>query len=256
MSVLAIGRRGHRLEGRPQAQELHFGDSLLLVAHQAELDHLREDPNLVLVDTRSMPFIGRTKALWVVGLVAMIAATAASGLLEPAFVIPLAAVLAIVTRCVNMREAYEAIDWRTLVVVGGMIPFGTALSVTGTDTALAKAVIDTFHGAGPTVLLGGACAMVLIMTQLIGNAAVAVIFAPVCYSLATASGSDPVPFLLGGAICASASFMSPVAHESNILVMAPGGYAFKDYTRLGTPLAMISWAITVFVLPLIYPLSG
>ena len=256
LSVLAIGRRGQRLEGRPQTQELRFGDALLLVAHRAEIDHLRKDPNLVLVDTRSMPFTGRTKALWVVGLVGMIAATSASGRLEPAFVIPLAAVLAIVTRCVSMREAYEAIDWRTLVVVGGMIPFGTALSVTGTDMALANAVIETFHGAGPQMLLAGTCALVLLMTQLIGNAAVAVIFAPICFSLANASGSNPVPFLLGAAICASASFMTPVAHESTILVMGPGGYSFRDYTRLGTPLAILTWAVTVFVLPLIYPLSG
>jgi di/tricarboxylate transporter len=255
LSVLAIGRRGHRLEGRPQAQELKFGDALLLVAHQQEIEHLRGDPNLVLVESRSMPFIGRTKALWVTGLVAMIAVTSAAGWLQPAFVIPLAAVLAIATGCVNMREAYEAIDWRTLVVVAGMIPFGAALEVTGTDETLAQAVIETFRGAGPQVLLAGVMALVLLMTQLIGNAAVAVIFAPVCYNLALAAGADPKAFLLGAAMCASASFMTPVAHESTILVMGPGGYSFKDYTKLGTPLAVITWIVTVFVLPLIYPLT-
>jgi di/tricarboxylate transporter len=190
-----------------------------------------------------------------VALVAMIAATSASGLLEPAFVIPLAAVLAVATRCLSMREAYEAIDWRTLVVVGGMIPFGTALAVTGTDEVLAGAVNGAMGGAGPQMLLAGTTAIVLLMTQLIGNAAVAVIFAPVCYNLAVASGSDPVPFLLGAAMCASASFMTPVAHESTILVMGPGGYSFKDYTKLGTPLALITWIVTVFVLPIVYPLT-
>lgn len=255
LSVLAIGRRGQKLEGRPQSQKLMFGDSLLLVAHQQEIEHLRNDPNLVFADTHSMPFIGRTKALWVVGLVALIAVTSAMGLLEPAFVIPLAAVLTIVTRCVSMREAYESIDWRTLVVVGGMIPFGTALKVTGSDIALANAVTQAFSGAGPQVLLGGTLLIVLLLTQLIGNATVAVIFAPVCYNLALAAGADPMPFLLGTAICASASFMTPVAHESTILVMGPGGYAFKDYTRLGTPLALITWIITVFCVPFFYPLT-
>jgi len=255
LSVLAIGRRGQRLEGRPQSQELRFGDSLLLVAHQQEIEHLRNDPNLVLADTHSMPFIGRTKALWVVGLVAMIAITSATGLLEPEFVIPLAAVLTIVTRCVSMREAYEAIDWRTIVVVGGMIPFGTALKVTGTDVSLANAVIHAFSGAGPQVLFAGALMLVLLLTQLIGNATVAVIFAPVCYNLAVAAHADPMPFLLGTAICASASFMTPIAHESTILVMGPGGYAFKDYTKLGTPLALITWIVTVICVPFFYPLT-
>jgi len=164
-------------------------------------------------------------------------------------------VLAIAAGCVNMREAYEAIDWRTLVVVAGMIPFGTALEVTGTDHALADGVIATFHGAGPQVLLAGVMALVLMATQLIGNAAVAVIFAPVCYNLALAADADPKAFLLGAAMCASASFMTPVAHECTILVMGPGGYTFKDYLKLGTPLAVITWAVTVFVLPLIYPLT-
>ena len=81
------------------------------------------------------------------------------------------------------------------------------------------------------------------------------IFAPVCYNLALAAGADPTPFLLGTAICASASFMTPVAHESTILVMGPGGYAFKDYTRLGTPLALITWIISVFAVPFFYPLT-
>ena len=250
LSVLAIGRRGHRLEGRPQAQRLKFGDSLLLVAHQAEVTRLRNDPNLVLADTHSMPYMGRAKALLVMGLVAMIAITSASNFLEPAFAIPLAAVLAVMSGCISMRESYEAVDWKTIVVVGGMIPFGTALAVTGTDQLLAEAVLTTFDGLGPRTLLAGTMALVLVMTQLIGNAAVAVIFGPVCYNLAVAAGAEPMPFMLGTAICASASFMTPVAHESTIIVMGPGGYSFRDYAKLGTPLTVITWLVTVFALPL------
>jgi di/tricarboxylate transporter len=254
LSVLAIGRRGHRLHGRPQTQRLKFGDALLLVAHQAEVARLRTDPNLVLADTHSMPYMGRAKALLVMGLVAMIALTSASDLLEPAFAIPLAAMLAVLTGCIHLREAYESIDWKTIVVVGGMIPYGLALEATGTDQSLARAVLDTFHGLGPQSLLAGTMALVLIMTQLIGNAAVAVIFAPICYNLALAAGADPMPFMLGAAICASASFMTPVAHESTIIVMGPGGYAFRDYARLGTPLVLITWLVVVFFLPWVYPL--
>lgn len=255
LSILAIGRRGEVLHGRLHAQELETGDSLLLVAHATQMDRLREDPDLVVLESYRRPPIGRQRALIVLGLLVSIALFSATGLLSPAVVIPAAAVTAILTRCISLRGAYEAIDLRTLVILGGMIPYGIALEETGTAAALARWVGTALEGAGPHVLLAVLLLAVVVFTQLIENAAVAIIFAPVAYELAVTAGADPLPFLLGTAICTSSSFMTPVAHESTILVMAPGRYAFRDYLRVGTPLAFITWAVTVLVLPRIYPLT-
>ncbi|RPJ40219.1 MAG: hypothetical protein EHM19_14025 [Candidatus Latescibacterota bacterium] len=94
------------------------------------------------------------------------------------------------------------------------------------------------------------------MTQLIENAAVAILLSPVAYELALSSGANPKPFLLGVAICVSAAFMTPIAHESTILVMGPGQYRFRDYLLVGTPCALIVWLVTATFLPLVFPLTG
>jgi di/tricarboxylate transporter len=191
----------------------------------------------------------------VIGLLAAVAGLSAAEVLEPAFAIVAAAVVAILLRCVTTRQAYEAIDWKTLVVVGGMIPFSVAMEVTGSDRALAEGIVALFQDAGPQVLFAGLLLAVLLGTQVLGNATVAVLIGPLAWRLAEAAGADPKPFLIGAALCTSASFMMPVAHEATLLVMGPGGYRGRDYLRFGLPFALITWAVTVAVLPWFYPLT-
>ncbi len=254
LSVLAVGRHGRPLTGSPTAHKLHFGDSLLLVGHAAEIARLRRNPNLLLLESRHLPPFGIGKAALSLALLGFVAASAASGLLEPGFAVVLAAVLAILCRLVGIREAYESFDLQALVVVGAMIPYGFALEKTGTAHDLAMWVTGSFASLGPHALLAALLLLTLLVTQVIENAAAAIILAPVGYELALSSGANPMPFLLGVAICTSAAFMTPVAHESTLLVMGPGGYRFRDYLRLGTPLAVITWLVTVAVLPWLYPL--
>jgi di/tricarboxylate transporter len=182
--------------------------------------------------------------------------TCATGLLPPAVAIPAAAMAAILTGCVGMRSAYEAIDLQALCIVGAMIPFGEALQKTGTAELLARAVAGTVPGDSPFVLLAALLLLAVLLTQLIENAAVAVILSPIAYQLAVAANADPLPFLLGVAICVSTAFMTPMAHESTILVMGPGRYRFRDYLVLGTPFALLTWLVTCIAVPLLHPLRG
>jgi di/tricarboxylate transporter len=254
LSVLAIGRQGRPLHGRPLEQELRFGDSLLLVGHEQEIRRLRWNPNFLLLESRTLPVVGRVKPLLTVGLMVMIAVCAATKLLAPAVVIPLAAMIAVLAGCVGMRQAYEAIDWMAIVVVGAMIPYGVALEETGTARLLAASVTEVFRPFGSQALFAAVLFVTVALTQLIENAAVAIIFSPVALELALSAGANPKPFLLGIAICVSSAFMTPVAHESTILVMGPGRYEFRHYLKLGTPFALLTWLITTLLLPLIYPL--
>lgn len=255
VSVLAVARQGEPLAGRPLQQQLRFGDSLLLVGHESEIDRLRMDPNLLVLEARPVPHVGRGKAWLTLGLLGAIVVVSATRLLPPSVVILAAAVIAVLARTIGAREAYRSLDMQALVVVGAMIGYGHALETTGTARLVAEAAASTMHGFGPHAMFAALLLLTVVLTQLIENAAVAIILAPVGYELAVAAQANPMPFLLGVAICTSSAFMTPVAHESTILVMAPGRYRFADYLRLGTPLALIVWGVTTLVLPIFYPLQ-
>ncbi|MEC8252657.1 MAG: SLC13 family permease [Planctomycetota bacterium] len=255
VSPLAISRRGRSLRDRPLAVSLKGGDSLLLVGHEAELQRLRRNPNLLLLESQLLPTSGKRKAAVVLGVMAAMVMTSATGLLEPAVAIPFAAMLAVLTGCVGMRRAYETVDLQALVIVGAMIPFGEALQVTGTAQWVAESMAGWFEGMSPRALRGALLLRAVLMTQLIENAAVAVVLAPIAFALAQAANCNPAPFLLGVAICVSSAFMTPVAHESTILVMGPGRYRFRDYVILGGPFAALTWLVTTITLPWFVPLK-
>lgn len=254
VSPLAISRAGRSIRERPLAEPLKSGDSLLLVGHEAELQRLRHNPNLLLLESRPLPTARRRHAVIVLAIMAAMVLSSAFGVLSPTVAIPFAAMAAILTGTVGMRSAYEAIDLPALVIVGAMIPFGDALQVTGTARSVAEALAGQFAGGHPQVLLALLLLLAVLLTQLIENAAVAVVLAPVAYALAEASGCRPGAFLLGVAICVSSAFVTPVAHESTILVMGPGRYRFRDYVVLGGPFALLTWLVTTLTLPLWVPL--
>jgi di/tricarboxylate transporter len=254
VSPLAISRAGRSLKERPLTVPLRSGDSLLLVGHEQEIQRLRRNRNLLLLESRPLPSVGRLKAFLVLGIMATMVLSCALGLLQPAIAIPMAAMAAILSRSVGMRTAYESMDLQALVIVGAMIPFGEALATTGTAQWIADHVAAGLDGSSPQLLLGVLLLLAVLLTQLIENSAVAVILAPIAYELAVASGCDPKPFLLGVAICVSTAFMTPMAHESTILVMGPGRYRFADYLRLGTPFALLTWLVTTVAVPWFHPL--
>jgi di/tricarboxylate transporter len=249
VSPLAISRAGRSLRERPLAEPLRAGDSLLLIGHEAEIQRLRRNRNLLLLESRPLPSVGRAPAFVVLALMAAMVVCCATGLLPPAVAIPAAAMAAVLTGCVGMRTAYESLDLQALVIVGAMIPFGDALVSTGTAQALADVVAGAFAGSSPALLLAIVLLLAVLLTQVVENAAVAVILAPIAYELAIAGGARPEPFLLGVAICVSAAFLTPMAHESTVLVMGPGRYRFADYLRFGVPFALLTWAVTALVIP-------
>lgn len=257
ISPLAISRAGRSIRERPLAEPLRSGDSLLFVGHEAELDRLKKyNRDLLVLESQPVPSNARGQAYAVIALMAAMVLAGATGLLPPAVAVPAAALIAVLTRLVGMTGAYEAIDLQSLVIVGAMIPFGTALQTTGAAQWVATQLAESFAGSSPQLLLMAILLLAVLLTQLIENAAVAVILAPLAYELALASGCHPEPFLLGVAICVSSAFVTPVAHESTILVMGPGRYRFRDYTVLGAPFAVLTWLVTSMVLPWLWPLRG
>jgi di/tricarboxylate transporter len=252
-TVMGISRHGRTIQERPMATPLEFGDSLLLLGHIAGMDRLRRNPNLILLGHQAFPPLRKRKAAVTLALLAGVMLTAVTGILSPAISIPAAALLAILLGCVKARDAYSAVDWQALVTVAGMIPFGLALENTGAAEQVAHAVVVLLAGSHPLLLMGALLFLAVTLTQLIENAAVAIIVAPLAYQVARETGLDPKPFMVGLAVCVSAAFCTPVAHESTILVMGPGRYQFKHYLLVGSAMAFLTWLLATLVTPLVWP---
>lgn len=252
-TVMGVSRHGKTIRDRPMATRLQFGDSLLLLGHVSGMERLERNRNLLLVGHSHFPALGKSKALITMLLMLGVVLSAVLGILTPAISIPLAAMLVLLLRYVKVKDAYAAVDWQAVVTVAGMIPFGLALEKTGAAADLAHATIGALRGVGPMAVLGALLALAVVLTQLIENAAVAIILAPVAFRMATETGLDPKPFLIGLAICVSSAFCTPVAHESTILVMGPGRYEFKHYLQVGGALALLTWLIASLLTPVVWP---
>jgi di/tricarboxylate transporter len=255
VTVLGIERRGQRLTDRVMSTPLAHGDVVLLLGRAEDVERLGATRDLVVLEERTFPAIGTAKASIVVGLMGAVIASSIAGLLPPTISIPLAATLAILFGCISARAAYLAIDWPTLVILGGMIPFGLALEESGAAELIAALVVGGLPSTPPMVPLGALLLIAIVLTQIIENAAVAIIIAPIAFQVAQISGFDAKAVMIPLAVCISAGFATPVAHESTILVMGSGAYKFKDYARIGGVLALITWVVAVLVTPLIWPLT-
>ncbi len=252
-TVMGISRRGKTTFLKPMATPLQFGDSLLLLGHVAGVARLEHNRNLIMLDKKSFPPLGKRKALVVVALLAGMIGTAMTGLLSPAISIPLVAMLAVLFRCVRVPELYRAVDWPSVVTVAGMIPFGLALEKSGAAEAIAQMMGSSLPSSSPMLVLGAILLLAIVLTQIIENAAVAIILTPIAYRVSLEAGVDPKPFMVALAICVSAGFCTPVAHESTILVAGPGRYQFKHYLQIGGAMAGLTWLLATWITPLVWP---
>jgi di/tricarboxylate transporter len=251
-SVLGISRHGQTIQERPSATRLEYGDSLLLLGHNSNLERLGRNPNLILLSQSPFPTMAKDKAVITMLLLLGIIVMAVTNILTPAISIPLAAMAALLLGCVKLSDTYKSVNWPAIATVGGMISLGLALEKTGAAEALAHAIVTGFQWAGPISIFCALLAFTVALTQLIENAAVAIILAPIAYQIAHESHVDPKPFMVGLAICISTSFCTPVAHETTMLVMGPGRYRFKNYLSIGSGMAVIAWLLVTFVTPKIW----
>ena len=164
-----------------------------------------------------------------------------------------AAVLMALTGCVTMDEGYRAIDWKTLVLIGGMIPMAVALERVGLVDTGAGYLADSLGIYGPRVVLAGLFLLTALFTQILSNTATTVVIAPVALTIAQSMNVEPHAFLMAVAVAASMGFASPLATPSNTLVMAAGNYRFGDYARIGIPLIILSFLASVLMLPFLFP---
>ncbi len=255
LELIAVWRSGRAIRSDLDRLQLQFGDALLLIGPRKKLAVFGDDPDFLTLtpigtsppDTRRAPLA----SLIMLGVVGSVV----TGALRIEIAAIVGASLMVLTRCLNMEQAYRAIDWRAVFLIAGMLPLGIAMQETGTAQYLAGQVMEALGDFGPWPVIMGLYIVTAIGTMIVPTAALVVLMAPIVLSASADMGIAPQTAMMAIAMAASASFTSPISHPANILVMGPGGYSFSDYLKLGIPLTVIVFIVVMLLLPLFWPLQ-
>jgi di/tricarboxylate transporter len=252
-AVLGIHRSGHLVEGRLGTEKVRVGDTLILVSDPGFRDRWRDRADFLLVaEVDGTPPVATSKAWIPVGLLVAVVVLAATGIfpiLEGALV---AAVLLVASRVLTPLEARRAIDIEVIVVIASAFGLAAAMEASGLASTVATGLVEVFGGFGERGVLLGLVLATMILTELVTNNAAALLMLPVAVGAATASGLDPRGAAIAVAVSASASFLSPIGYQTNMMVYGPGGYRFSDYARLGWILSLIVIVSTVLLVPVLW----
>ena len=252
LTVLALWREGTIIRDALAEIPLRFGDALLVHGLQTRVELLRRDPDfLVLIENSAGPESPR-HAWLAVGLTLAAVALAATNVLPIAEAAFGAATLMVLFNCLTMDDAYDAIEWRTIFLIAGMIPLGLAMGTTGAAAVVGQSLVNLVGGLGPLAAAGGIFVATTVLAQVMGGQATAVVLAPVAIAAARTIGADPRGLAMAVAMGCSTAFLTPFAHPSNLLVMGPAGYNVRHYARVGLPLTLVLFVVLLVVLALVW----
>jgi di/tricarboxylate transporter len=259
INVLSARRGRQRLELDFAGTELLAGDILLVAGAWNDLERLagpRRDLVLLEIPAEASERTWHgNQAPWAVLITLAMVGLMVSQLTSNLVAVMLAALAMVMTRCVAMEEVYRSMNWQSLVLIAGMLPLADALQQTGGTALIVDGLTGAFVDLGPRVILLGLFLLTSLLSQFISNTATTVLIAPIALSLALDLGYAPAPFMMTVAIAASTAFATPVASPVNTLILAPGQYRFSDFLKLGVPLQLLALAVTILLVPLIFPLN-
>jgi di/tricarboxylate transporter len=253
LTVLAIYRHGQSLREQVSDTVLRVGDLLLVQGEEARIQALRAQPGLSLLGEVSEPLYHPRKGLLTIALFGAAVIIGAVGLVPLSIAFLSAAVLTILMRCISVERAYEFVDWRLLVLIGGMTAFGTAMEKTGAAAYLAGLIVQSFAPFGILAILGGFFVLTIVLTQPMSNAAAALVVLPVAISAAQQLGANERTFAIGIMLAASVSFITPF-EPSCILVYGPGKYRFGDFVKVGLGLTAVLTVTVLLLIQFFWPL--
>ena len=254
MTLVAVARRGKRIDESPRDVVLQAGDTLLLeCSPQLDINTEQLSSQLQFFDSGQVPNIGKKTLISTTIMLLMIALSALNviPLLQCAF---LAAMAMLLFRCCNVDQAMKSINWNILMVFAGSVVLGTAIQKTGIAEQLAFGILDVC-GSNPIIVMTAICLVGTFITEFISNTAAGAMFFPIMYEAAEKLGYEPYPFLIALMISVSSSFATPIGSPTHMLVYAPGGYRFSDFMRIGLLMNFIILAANIFIVNIIYPLT-
>jgi di/tricarboxylate transporter len=253
-NLLAVSRQGRPMRSRLRDVRLRPGDVLLLQGMAQDMAPALPALGLFPLAERELRLTRPSGGPWAMGLFVAGVAAATFGLAPVHISLTAAAAGMVLARVLSLREAYESIEWPVIVLLGAMFPVGEALETSGGAATVADALMAATGAGGPVLALTVLLVGTMILSNVINNAAAALIMAPIALRVAAGFGAPMDPFLMAVCVGCSTPFLTPIGHQSNTLVMGPGGYRFGDYWRLGLPLSVLVPLAAVPLILVFWPL--
>ena len=255
--ILAIRRDGSIIRKKVAHIILHTYDTLLIYGRRKQIDKLAINGDFILLGEVQAELV--KSRYWWVSILAIISTIilAAFGILPILKGAIISAVILLMFNIISPNEAYQSIHWQVIILIAALIPLGIVIESTGTATFIGELISNTVVGFStdiqPYILLGLIYLITMILTEVSSNTATAIIMTPIVMAVTNQIGIDPRPFIFAVCFAASASFITPVGYQTNLMVYGPGGYKFSDFIKVGMPLSIIFWLLAILLIPIIWP---
>ena len=256
--ILAIRREGTIVREKIAHVVLSAYDTLLVYGPKSKVNELSKTNEFVVLGEVDAEL--RKQRFWWMTIVVIIGtiALAAFGFMPIVKSAMLGVVILLALKILTPQESYQSINWQVIILISALIPVGIVIQKTGTAGWIAGLISSATESVPsewqPRVLLALIYLITIFLTEISSNAATAIIMTPISIAVAQQMGFDPRAFVFAVAFAASASFITPVGYQTNLMVYGPGGYKFSDYIRVGFPLAFIFWIMAIFILPILWPI--
>ncbi|SFO74469.1 Di-and tricarboxylate transporter [Ectopseudomonas composti] len=254
INLLAISRQSHRSIKRLRSTLIQSGDVLLMQGSAEDIGEFASDYDCVPLAERAINIPDPRQANLALGIMILAIVAAAFGLLSTAIAFAGGVLSYMLLRLVPLRAVYESIDWPVIVLLGALIPVAGAMSTTGAADLLARVLMETLAQGNAVITLGLLLIVTMTLSDFMNNAATAAVMCPIALSAASQLGVSPDALLMAVAIGASCSFLTPIGHQNNTLILSPGGFRFGDYWRLGLPLEILVALVSIPLLLWVWPL--
>ena len=256
ITLLGVSRRGRSIKERVRKATIVEGDVLLLLGPTDAIPDVVHWLGCLPLAERGLQLVQRRQTWLTVSIFAVAILAASLRLVYLPVALGVAAGLMVLLNIVPPRQIYESVEWPVIVLLGSMIPIGTALETTGGAQLIAEGIVSLARDLSPALVLALLMVITMTLSDVMNNVATAVMAAPVAVDIAVRLQVSPDPFLMGVAVAASCAFLTPIGHKNNTLILGPGGYRFGDYWRMGLPLEILVIAVSVPTLLVVWPLTG
>lgn len=254
IAVLAVHRQDENTQGNLDDFQLQFGDVMLVEGTPNQIKRFADNGELISLNAVQERAYRRDKAPIAIIATLAVMLLAAFGVMAIEGLAIIAAVTVLATRCLDVEDAYKAVDWKILSLIFGMLAIAIAMDKVGLVSLMVGNVMGWLPWAGPLLMLSLIYLLTSVLTEMLSNNAVAVLVTPLAIGLAQHLGVDPRPFVVAVMFAASASFATPIGYQTNTFVYNAGGYRFTDFMKVGIPLNLLLWGVATLVIPLFWPL--
>lgn len=254
VTLVGVSRQGKRITDRVRKMEILPGDVLLLLGDSETLEETILWMGCLPLAGADVAVLQRGKGAMAAGVFGCAVLLASFGIVYLPVALAAAVVVLIVGGIVPIRKLYDSVEWPVIVLLGSMIPIGTAMESVGGATLVAEFIVKVAAGFSPVVILTLLMVITMCLSDVMNNTATVVIAAPIAVDISKRLEVNPDPFLMAVAVAASCAFLTPIGHKNNTLIMGPGGYRFGDYWRMGLPLEILIIAVAIPMILLVWPL--